>query len=397
MLNISDPNQKRGSVLLQLGFRPFFLGAAVFAILAMAVWMGIFVFGWQLPLLGITSTLWHAHEMLFGYALAVIAGFLLTAVKNWTGQQTIQGSKLLVLFVLWAVARLIPIANIGSIEFLAGIDCLFLISLALAVAVPVIKVKQWGQLGILAILFLILIANLVFYAGLMGTIENGEIIGIYSCLYLILALVFVMAQRVMPMFIQNGVVEQVKLTNRKWLDISSMVLFPALWVFDILIMQTTLTGILAASLFFLHSLRLYDWYTKGLWKSPMVWILYLAYVFLVLGFALKAASIVTNISPFLSVHAFMFGGVGVLTMGMMARVSLGHTGRNVLQPPAALPVAFGVLLLSAVVRVIFPLIVPSEYSLWIALSQVGWILSFSLFLILFFPILSSPRIDGQPG
>lgn len=397
MLTIHEPQKVPGIALLQLGFRPFFLGAAAFSIFSVAMWMGIFIFGWQLPLLNIPPTLWHAHEMLFGYILAVIAGFLLTAVKNWTGQQTIQGAKLFALFIIWLAARLIPVLNIGSIGLLAGIDNLFLILLILAVATPIIKVKQWAQTGIVAILFLVLIANLVFYAGLMGFIENGASIGIYSCLYLVLALVFVMAQRVMPMFIQNGVVEQVKLTNRKWLDISSMLLLPALWVFDIFTMQTTLAGIFATALFLLHSLRLYDWHTKGIWRSPMVWILYISYAFLVLGFALKAASAVTNISPFLSVHAFMFGGVGVLTMGMMARVSLGHTGRNILEPPAALPIAFGVLLSSAVVRVIFPLIIPSEYSLWIALSQVGWILSFSMFLILFFPILSSPRIDGQPG
>lgn len=397
MLTINQPQKSPGIALLQLGFRPFFLGATAFSIVAIILWMGIYTFGWQLPLLNIPTTLWHAHEMLFGYALAVIAGFLLTAVKNWTGHQTIQGTKLLSLFMIWLTARLLSILNIGTIEILAILDNLFIILLILAVARPIIKAKQWAQAGILAKLLLMLVANMVFYAGLMGLIENGASIGIYSCLYLILALVFVMARRVMPMFIQNGVTEQVTLTNRKWLDISSMVLFLALWIFDIFTMQTTLTGILAASLFLLHSLRLYDWHTKGIWKSPMVWILYLAYTFLVLGFALKAASAVTNISAFLSVHAFAFGGIGVLTMGMMARVSLGHTGRNILQPPAALPIAFGVLILSAVVRVIFPLIVPSEYLLWIALSQCGWILSFSIFLILFLPILTSPRIDGKPG
>ncbi len=397
MLTINNPQKSHGIALLQLGFRLFFLGAAAFSVVAVAVWMGLFVFGWQLPLLGISPVLWHAHEMLFGYALAVIAGFLLTAVKNWTGQQTLQGSKLLALFSLWLAARLISILNIGSIELLATLDNLFIILLILAIATPIIKVKQWAQAGILAKLLLMLIANLVFYAGLMGYIENGASIGIYSCLYLILALVFVMARRVMPMFIQNGVAEQVSLTNRKWLDIISMILFLALWVFDILIVQTTLAGILAGSLFLLHSLRLYDWHTKGLWKSPMVWVLYVAYIFLVLGFALKTASAITNISPFLSVHAFSFGGIGILTMGMMARVSLGHTGRNIMQPPSALPVAFMVLLLSAMVRVVFPLLAPSEYTLWIVLSQLGWILSFSLFFILFLPVLKSPRIDGQPG
>jgi uncharacterized protein involved in response to NO len=397
MLNISDPNPPKGLAILQLGFRPFFLGAAFFSVLTMIVWMGIYVFGWPMRLLDIPTTTWHAHEMLFGYLFAVIAGFLLTAVKNWTGQQTIQGPKLLTLFTLWAAARLLPIFNIGSIELLAVLDNLFLILLALAVAAPIIKVKQWGQTGILAILLLAFLSNLVFYAGAMGKLENGETIGIYSCLYLILTLVFIMARRVMPMFIQNGVTEQVCLTNRKWLDTSSIILFLALWVFDILIAQTVITGILAAALFLLHSLRLYDWHTKGIWHSPMVWVLYLAYTFLVLGFALKAASTVTGVSPFLSVHAFMMGGVGVLTVGMMARVSLGHTGRNVLEPPAALPIAFTLLLLSAVVRVILPIIVPSEYVLWISLSQVGWVLSFGMFLILFFPILRSPRIDGKPG
>jgi len=397
MLTINEPQKTPGIALLQLGFRPFFLGAAAFSVVAVAVWMGLFIFGWQLPLLGISPVLWHAHEMLFGYALAVIAGFLLTAVKNWTGQQTLQGSKLLALFSLWLAARLISILNVGSIELLAILDNLFIILLILAIATPIIKVKQWAQAGILAKLLLMLAANLVFYAGLMGYIENGASIGIYSCLYLILALVFVMARRVMPMFIQNGVTEQVSLTNRKWLDITSMILFLALWVIDVLIVQAALAGVLAGALFLLHSLRLYDWHTKGIWKSPMVWVLYIAYIFLVLGFALKAASSVTNISPFLSVHAFSFGGIGILTMGMMARVSLGHTGRNVLKPPSLLPIAFIFLIVSAVIRVIFPIIIPSEYSLWITLSQIGWIASFSLFFILFLPLLAAPRIDGQPG
>lgn len=396
-ININEPNQQRGIALLQLGFRPFFLGAAIFSVVTITLWMGIYTFGWEMHLVGIPSTLWHAHEMLFGYLLAVIAGFLLTAVKNWTGQQTLHGPMLLLLFMTWVAARLVSIFNIGSIELMAVLDTLFLAGLAISVAVPVIRVKQWAQLGILALLALMLTANTVFYAGIMGLIENGAYTGIYSGLYLILMLVFVMARRVIPFFIERGVGTPTQLTNRKWLDISSLVLFAALWASDILMEQIELAAIIAAILFLLHGLRLLDWHTRGIWKSPMVWILYLPYVFLVLGFAFKSASVFAGISPFISVHAFAFGGIGVLTMGMMARVSLGHTGRNVLEPPAALPVAFIVLLASAVVRVIFPVVIPSEYELWIALSQVGWILSFSIFFILFLPILSAPRIDGQPG
>lgn len=396
-ININEPKEQRGITLLQLAFRPFFLGAAMFSVMAIVLWMGIYTFGWEMRLLGIPSTLWHAHEMLFGYLLAVIAGFLLTAVKNWTGQQTLHGPMLLLLLMTWTAARLVSVFNIGSVEIMALLDCLFLAGLTIAAAAPIIRVKQWTHLGILGLLTLMLIANIVFYAGIMGLIENGANVGIYSGFYLILMLVFVMARRVIPFFIERGAGMTTQLKNINCVDKISPVLFGLLWIVDVLVPLPLAVAVLAGALFFLHSIRLVGWYTHGLWQSSMLWILFLAYSFLVIGFALKSASIIFGISPFLSVHAFTMGGVGVLTLGMMARVSLGHTGRNVLEPPAALSVAFVVLLASAVVRVIFPLIVPSEYVLWVTLSQVGWILSFSLFLILFFPILTAPRIDGQPG
>lgn len=399
MLNITEPNpqQKSGIALWQLGFRPFFLGAGVFSVIAMLVWMGIYQFGWAMPLLNIESITWHAHEMLFGYALAVIAGFLLTAVKNWTGQQTITGSKLVVLFSIWATARLLPLLNIGSIEIVALLDCLFLLLTTIAVAIPIIKVKQKSQIGIVAKLILMLIANVTYYAGLLGYLENGERIGIYSCLYLILALVFVMARRVVPFFIEKGVDETVILTNRKWLDTSSLVLFVGLWIFDVLYIQIEIAGLLAATLFILHSIRLYDWHTKGLWRFPMLWILYIAYSFLVLAFALKVASVWLGLSAFISVHAFAVGGIGTLTLGMMSRVALGHTGRNINQPPRGLPIAFLLLLAGGLFRIILPLLLPSYYTIWIGISQALWISAFTLFVFLFAPILIKPRVDGQPG
>lgn len=397
MLNINEPVEKRGPALLQLGFRPFFLGAALFSLLAMVLWMGIYVFGWQMRLLGLPSSLWHAHEMLFGYLLAVIAGFLLTAVKNWTGQQTLQGPMLLVLFATWAAARLVSIFDIGSIELMALLDSLFLAGLFVSVAIPVLRVKQWTQAGILALLLFMLGANLVFYGGILGMIENGAITGIYSGLYLILLLVFIMARRVIPFFIERGTNMAKPLPNMKCVDRSSLVLFVLLWIVDVLLAQPIAVAVVAGVLVFIHCIRLVGWYTHGIWQSSMVWILYLAYAFLVTGFALKAASAMLDISPFLSVHAFAIGGIGVLTVGMMARVSLGHTGRNVLEPPRGLSVAFVLLLAGAVVRVFLPLLMPSEYALWVAVSQLSWIIAFGIFLVLFAPILIAPRVDGQPG
>ena len=129
----------------------------------------------------------------------------------------------------------------------------------------------------------------------------------------------------------------------------------------------------------------------------MAWILYVGYAFFVVGFALKFLTLFLNISPLLSTHAFGFGGISVLTMGMMARVSLGHTGRNILQPPLGTSIAFILLVVGAITRVLLPIIAPSEYFLWIGISQLCWIIAFSIFFILFLPILIKSRIDGQPG
>jgi len=139
------------------------------------------------------------------------------------------------------------------------------------------------------------------------------------------------------------------------------------------------------------------WHTKGLWHKPLLWVLYLAYGWIVLGFALKVSAFAFGISPFLAIHAFAVGGIGMMTMGMMARVSLGHTGRDVLEPPSALFWIFAILFMGTVIRVIFPLLNPVHYILWIGLSQVLWMISFSVFLMLYLPILVSPRIDGKPG
>jgi len=399
MLNISEPNQQTETkiALWELGFRPFFIGAASFSVISMMVWMGIYVFKWQMPLLDINPTIWHAHEMLFGYALAVIAGFLLAAVKNWTGQQTINGKILMALFSIWLIARLLPILNIGSVGLVALFDCSFVLATAFAIARPVTKVEQWSQAGILAILFAMFLANSFYYAGLLGLVEGGERIGIYSCLYLVLTIIFVMGRRVIPFFIERGVSVRVSLSNRKWLDTSSMVLLIALWISDVLFTQTKIAGALAAVLFVLHAIRCYDWHTKTLWKVSMLWVLYIAYLFLTLGFALKAASVWLGVSPFIAVHAFTAGGIGILTVGMMSRVTLGHTGRNVQQPPRGLSIAFLLLIAGAFARVFLPLLLPAQYTTWIAISQILWISGFGLFLILFAPMLVKPRIDGQPG
>ncbi len=384
--------------MFNLGFRPFFLGAAIFAIIAIAIWMTMFVSGWKTQVYGLAPVTWHAHEMIFGYAMAVITGFLLAAVKNWTNIQTPQGFPLFLLFLLWVIARVAPFFGQSvPIEVIAILDNLFLVLLFISVALPIIKTKQWHNVAILSKLLLMLASNVVFYLGLLGVLADGIRWGLYSGLYLILALIFTMARRVVPFFIEKGVGYPVQVKNWKWLDISSLVFFLLFWITDILTPDSLLVALLAVILYVLHGLRMFGWYTKGIWRKPLLWVLYLAYGFMVIGFLLKAAVFAFDVSPFLAVHAFAFGGIGLMTLGMMSRVSLGHTGRSITEPPRQMTWAFLILISGAVVRVFFPLFDQSHYTTWIVLSQVLWIISFSIFLFIYFPMLTRQRVDGRYG
>jgi uncharacterized protein involved in response to NO len=386
------------TAFLNLGFRPFFAGAALFAVASMLVWMGRYVLGWQASQDGLPAGIWHAHEMIFGYSLAVIAGFLLTAVRNWTGVQTLHGIPLLLLFLIWIAGRVLVFSGEAvPLELMALVDNIFIGLLFIAVLYPVAKVRQWKQIGILSKLLLLLASNLLFYAGLLQKLPGGIHAGLYSGLYLVMALVFVMSRRVLPFFIEKGVGYPVNPRNRRWLDISSLVLFLVFWIADILHPDTPPVALLAAILFILHVIRMADWYTRGIWSKPLLWVLYLGYGLLTSGFGLKAAVVTFGISPLLAVHAFGYGGIGMISIGMMARVTLGHTGRNVFAPPVMLGWMFAVLFTGAVLRILPPLLAPSHYLLWIGGSQLLWILAFSMFVYLYLPMLVQPRADGQPG
>jgi uncharacterized protein involved in response to NO len=383
---------------LNLGFRPFFAVAAAFAVLSMLAWMAVTVFGWQPDFTGLPATTWHAHEMIYGYCQAVIAGFLLTAVRNWTGVQTLHGTPLLLLLLLWLAGRLLLFTDTGvSLPFIALADCLFMTCLIGALLVPIIRVRQWRQMGIISKLLLLLLGNGVFYAGALGAMDDGMRIGLYSGVYLVIALIFVMGRRVMPFFIEKGVGYPVQLKNRPWLDISSLVLFLAFWIADLVRPDNLPVELLAMGLLVLNAIRLAGWYTRGIWKKPLLWVLYAGYGWLIAGFALKAAVVFIGIPPFLPLHAFAYGGIGMITLGMMARVTLGHTGRNVFEPPPVLFWMFALLLCGAVIRVVLPLADPVRYPAWIGLSQGFWIIAFSLFLGVFLPMLMRPRPDGQFG
>lgn len=392
---MANPTSK--IAVLNLGFRPFFLGAAIFAVVSMLLWMGVYVFQLPLPITRISIFQWHAHEMIYGFAMAVIAGFLLTAVKNWTGVQTLHGYGLLGLFTLWAFPRVLFLFGTPLIIVAGFFDILFVLCLIGSIMYPIMKVKQWKQLGIIVILTLLAAANGCFYLGAAGFIDQGVFFGIHGGLLLIVGLILFMGRRVIPFFIEVGVGYPVKLFNAKWLDILIITLYLAFLIAEVLVQNPWIVALTSISLFITNSARLVGWHTSGIWKKPLLWSLFVSIIWINLGFFLLALNAFLSLPNIVVLHAFSVGGIGVVTLSMMARVTLGHTGRNVQNPPKMVAIALAVLITGAIVRVMAPLIAESHYVIWVATSQILWIVALLMFLITYFPMLVKPRIDGQFG
>jgi uncharacterized protein involved in response to NO len=387
-----------GGVLFRMGFRPFFMAAGLLAVFAMAIWMGVVVFAMPWLPANVSPPLWHAHEMIFGYGLAVVAGFLLTAVRNWTGIQTLHGRPLQALLLVWVLARLTPFVP-GEMGMLAGALCnsLFIVGLSVALTVPVVQAKLWKNMAVVSKLYFFLPGQIFYSLDQFGMFADGQRMGIYIGLYMTLSLLLVLSRRVLPMFIERGVGGGVSLRNNTRVDLACFVLFLVFSVTDIFFNAPLLIASLAAVLAMLHTLRLSGWYHRGIWGQPLLWGLYLAYAWMVIGFVLKCAVVLFGISPFLALHAFAAGGIGMMTLAMMARIALGHTGRNIKQPPAGVGWMCGLLMLGVIVRVLLPLVWVDQYVLLLAVSQSLWIAAFLLLLYRYVPILMQPRIDGRWG
>ena len=384
--------------LFELGFRPLFLFASLFSIIATTLWMANFSFGWTLPVSNVTPIAWHGHEMVFGYGAAVVAGFLLTAVRNWTGVPTISGIPLILLVSTWILARALPLFNSPLLFDWAVIaDLSFFLGFTLAVLHPIVKVKQWRQLLIVAVLLMLTLADTLYYLGVFHIVNQGVSWGLFSGVYLIMAFIFILSRRVMPFFIERGVGYQVQLKNWAFIDNSSLLFFAALWISDVFFNQALLTALLALILAVLHAVRLSGWHTKGVWQKPLLYSLFIGYGFFILGFALKALNFFELYPTSLPLHAFTYGGIGIMTLGMMSRISLGHTGRNINEPPAILKWVFICLSLGAIVRVILPIFLPNLYLHLIGTAQLLWIIAFALFFVNYVMIFIKARADGQAG
>ena len=380
--------------LFALGFRVFFALAGISALLLIVLWNAIFQ-GSITADNYFPHSFWHAHEMLLGYSVAVISGFLLTAVKNWTGKSTLSGRELAGLSLLWLYGRVVPFYE-GLLPdvFIASVDFCFLPVLAYQISKPILQTRHYKSLFFIGIITLLTLGNGLIHLEILKLAQNTASMGIQLVLATIIILILIMAGRVFPFFTERGlgtiIIRNPLLDN---LSIASSVLVFGLLLLSISGTTLALAAVLAA---LANTARVAGWYVQKIWYAPLLWVLYTGYGWIILGFILTMFSAYSLVSASLSLHAFTIGGIGVLTLGMMARVSLGHTGRA-LRASNAIAIAFVMINLTVILRVLLPMAIPAWYNSLIYLSMLSWLLAFALFIFVYAPILTSPRIDGQPG
>ncbi len=383
--------------LFRLGFRPFFLGGAGFAVLAVALWAGAYL-GWLgsfVPRGGWLA--WHLHEMPFGFVTAVIAGFLLTAVQAWTGSPGLRGLPLAALFAVWLAARIGWLWPGLPWQLLAAIELTFLPAVAARLGWQLLRVRQWRNYPLVGLLLLLtLVDALALPALAVGDFETLRR-AVWATLWLIGAIIAVVGGRVIPFFTERGLRLPTPIAPRRALEVLALGGLPALALLALAGVGLMPDARLAPLFFLLaigHGLRLARWFRPGILRVPLLWSLHLAYAWLVAALlALVAWHLGLPVAGGAVLHMFTIGTVGGLILAMMARVILGHTGRA-LEPPTIMPLAFGAIGLAAAMRVGLAGVAPR---LAVAVSAALWCLGFGLFVACYGPMLWRARVDGGPG
>ena len=397
MHQILDSHKEEQIVpLFRLGFRPFFLLGALFSCLAMLGWLGQLNNWFALPGIG-NPIWWHAHEMLFGFGAAIVAGFLLTAVQNWTAHPGVRSWPLALIVGLWVLPRcLLPWLGEDNLILMA-LDLAWLPLCAWFLAKPVIMTRQWRNLFFAPLLLILTLLNGAswLWRDEWSAVEHLLI----TTVLLFTTLIAVMGGRVIPFFTARGTGQE-KAPPSPWLErgaLASLWLILLLW----LLPDSWTNSLYMVPLYIvaagLHLGRQMRWRPGTTLAQPLLWSLHLAYLFIPLGLlALAAQAAGLPLSLSLASHLLSAGCMGTMILGMIARVSLGHSGRA-LHVGRRITLAFALVILSAFMRVLLPLYWPSLTLTGWNLSGWSWIAAYGLFVWVYTPILTRPRADGRPG
>lgn len=380
-----------GFALWQLGFRPFFLLASVFSAVSVLLWTAQ-VAGF-LPFAYLQGPAWHAHEMLFGYTLAVIAGFLLTAVRNWTNQPTPVGAPLIALALLWVCGRVLVLTPLAMAAAL--VNAAFPLAVAVAIVVPLVKSRHAHNYFFAVVLALMGALVFAVHLALQGHIEWAPRLGLQLALDLVLFIMAVMGGRVIPMFTNNGVpgAGAVRHPRVEQAALGSVLLLLAA---DLLLLPQPVIALMALTAALAHGVRLYLWRPWRTRAAPLVWILHAAYAWIVIHLALRGLQALDWVAGSYAAHALTVGAIGGLTLGMMTRVARGHTARP-LRAGGCEVTAFVLVQFAALVRVFGGMVLPHGQLASMQISGALWAMAFGLYAIRYWPILTRPRLDGRPG
>ena len=392
----SAPQAMRSEVpvILELAFRPFFLCASLWGALALALWIAILMAGVALPSRFDPLT-WHIHEMLFGFALAVIAGFMLTAIPNWTGRPPIRGGRLAWLAILWLLGRIACLMSaLIPLRLAAAIDLAFPVALCVVAAREIIAGRNWRNLAIPVPIAVLAAADLLMYLEVAGVaVPTG--LGWRLGLAAIIVLISVMGGRIIPSFTRNWLVkcDATKLPAvHGWIDRFSLgalhagligwAFFPASFPFGVLLLVASA----------LNLVRLARWRGFATRAEPLLAILHLGYLWVIVGAALLGGSMLTNAVPeAAAIHALTAGVIGAMVLGVMTRVTLGHTGRA-LEADRITTLIYVLVNFAALTRIVAAFVTGLSDSL-LSVSAALWVASFTLFAIWYGPALWSSRVQ----
>lgn len=400
----SDPD--RQPPFLSYGFRPFFLLASLYAAFAILAWTG-----WLLahdlpgvlivPPFSAAPHLWHGHEMVFGYSAAVLAGFMLTAVPSWTGARRIAGPPLAFLAALWLAGRVAVWFSASLPGFaVAVIDIAFLPVLGAMVAAGLMVRPAPRNLVFLVFLLLLAVANGVIHAEWMGLVEDMASRALSAAIMLLALMVAIIGGRIVPAFTRNvlimrgGTALPRSFARVDQLAIGSLAVLVALTALGIEGPASAFAAFIAAAA---HGVRLGFWRGLATLNSPILWSLHLAYGFLVLALAaLGLAHLGTGLGVTSAMHLLSVGAIGGMTLAVMSRVALGHTGR-ILSVARPIALAYVLLAASALVRGLGVEFLPDHYIAMLVTAGTLWIAAFAVFAVLYVPILTGPPVPKPSG
>ena len=386
-----------GPAMLTQGFRPFFLLAGILAPLALGLSWAM-IEGWIALPTAFGPIAWHYHELLFGYVAAVVAGFLLTAIPNWTGRLPLQGAPLLFLVALWLAGRVaVALSALIGAWPAALIDLAFLASFAAVILREILAGRNWRNLPIVSAVLLLLACNALSHAALLGFVDDG--IARRSAIAVIIALISLIGGRIIPSFTRNWLAKRkAEALPRSFgpfdqVTLGATVIALAWWAAAPFAAST---GVLAGLAALLNVLRLARWGGLATRAEPLVWVLHLGFLWVPTGLGLLAASVFVDAVPQSgAIHALSAGAIGTMTLAVMSRATLGHSGRA-LHAGRGLTAAYILVTIAALARVIASAL-PDFYTPLLLTAATAWIAAFLFFLGVCGPMLLSPRPNRLAG